>query len=72
MTSANKSIVTFNLSFIFQRHELLQDAMTYLFKWYGEGKLQAPKIAAYPLEKVADAHRDIESGNTIGKLVLTN
>lgn len=71
MTSANKSIITFNLSFLFDRVDLLSEAMTDLFKWYEEGKIKAPKVSTYPLDKVADAHRDLESGSTVGKLVLT-
>lgn len=72
MTSDNKSIITFNLSFLFNRQDLLSEAMNDLFKWYDEGKLVPPITTAYPLEKAGDAHRDLESGNTIGKLVLTN
>jgi NADPH:quinone reductase-like Zn-dependent oxidoreductase len=35
-----------------------------------EGKIQAPALQTYPFEKVADAHRALESGMTVGKLVL--
>lgn len=31
-----------------------------------------PKITPYPLEDVARAQRDLESGETIGKLVLVS
>ncbi len=70
MTSQNKSLITFNLSFLFDRKDLLSEAMQDLIQWYKEGKLRAPKITTYPLEDVARAHRDLESGKTIGKLVL--
>ncbi|MDA8792760.1 medium chain dehydrogenase/reductase family protein [Bacteriovoracaceae bacterium] len=72
MTSMNKSIVTFNLSFLFDRTDLLDEAMTDLLVWYANGKLQCPTITTYSLKDVADAHRDLESGKTIGKLVLLN
>ena len=29
-----------------------------------------PTVSYYPLEEVARAHRDLESGRTVGKLVL--
>jgi NADPH:quinone reductase-like Zn-dependent oxidoreductase len=70
MTSENKSLITFNLSFLFGREDLFTEGMTAIMKWLAEGKLKAPKVTTYSLEKVADAHRDLESGKTIGKLIL--
>lgn len=70
MTNENKSIITFNLSFLFFYQELYQQAMDNILKWFKEKKLIAPPIQTYPLEEVAHAHRDIESGTTQGKLIL--
>lgn len=70
MTSDNKSIITFNLSFLFHRTDLLNEAMVDLLKWHGEGKIQLLSPTCYSLERVGDAHRDLESGSTVGKLVL--
>jgi NADPH:quinone reductase-like Zn-dependent oxidoreductase len=44
--------------------------MTAILGWIAAGKLEAPKVTTYPFEKVADAQRAIESGETTGKLVL--
>jgi NADPH:quinone reductase-like Zn-dependent oxidoreductase len=62
--------MAFNLSYLFDERGLLQDAMTRLFGWLAEGKLQPPPVTTYPLADVARAHRDLESGETVGKLVL--
>jgi D-arabinose 1-dehydrogenase-like Zn-dependent alcohol dehydrogenase len=35
-----------------------------------QGKLVAPKTTSYKLEDVVEAHKALESGKTIGKLVL--
>jgi NADPH:quinone reductase-like Zn-dependent oxidoreductase len=70
MTSANKSLLTFNLSFLFDHHQLLTEAMAEILKWIQDDQLKAPKVAVYDYKAVAKAHRDIESGNTMGKLVL--
>lgn len=35
-----------------------------------DGVLAPPPVTRYPMERVADAHRDIESGLTVGKLVM--
>ena len=70
MTRENKSLMAFNLSFLFHRRELLQEAMQDLLKWVEEGKIKAPAVQPFPFEKVADAHRALESGATVGKLIL--
>jgi NADPH:quinone reductase-like Zn-dependent oxidoreductase len=44
--------------------------MERMIAWVEEGKLVAPPVTRFPLDKVADAHRAIESGTTVGKLVL--
>ncbi len=72
MTNDNRSVMAFNLSYMFQKKEVLLKAMQQLFLWFKEGKLKLPKVTAYPLEQVAEAHKALESGNSIGKLVLTN
>lgn len=70
MSSENKSLITFNLSFLFGREDLFTEAMNDLLKWHEEGQLKVVQVKTYPLESVGDAHRDLESGKTIGKLVL--
>lgn len=70
MTSENKSIITFNLSFLFGRMDLFQEGMGDILKWLEEGSLKPPLVSTYPLSEVARAHADIESGKTVGKLIL--
>jgi len=70
MTNENKSLIAFNLSYLFDRMDLLKESMQDLMKWVAEGKIQASALQAYPFEKVADAHRALESGKTVGKLIL--
>ena len=38
--------------------------------WVATGKLRMPPVTSFSYDKVADAHRAIESGTTVGKLVL--
>lgn len=70
MHKQNKSLVTFNLSFLFDRGDLLQDALASLYPWFKEGKFRVPDITTYPFADVARAHKDLQSGRTVGKLVL--
>ena len=71
MTTENKSVMAFNLSFLFDRHELLKESMAQLLHWEKQGTLKVGKVTKYPLKNVGTAHRELESGQTIGKLVLT-
>jgi len=71
MTTSNKSVVTFNLSFLFDRMDLLGEAMDKMMPWLEEGKIKVAKVNEYKVEDVGLAHADLESGKTIGKLVLT-
>lgn len=70
LTNDNKSVMAFNLSYLFEEKQLLADAMTRLMRLVADGKISPPPTRAFDLEHVADAHRAIESGTTTGKLVL--
>jgi NADPH:quinone reductase-like Zn-dependent oxidoreductase len=70
MTNDNKSIISFNLSYLFHRSDLLGEAMEHLVTWVEEGKIKPVPVQGFPFEKVADAHRALESGTTVGKLIL--
>jgi NADPH:quinone reductase-like Zn-dependent oxidoreductase len=70
MSSSNKSIITFNLSFLFSRKDLLQEAMSDLISWIKNKKIVFPPTQSFPLNKVDLAHKGLESGETVGKIVL--
>jgi len=70
MTNENKSVVAFNLSFLFEHERLVQEAIPEMMRWLREGKLRPPAVRLFSLDDVASAHRAIESGQTTGKLVL--
>ena len=70
MTHANKSLIAFNLSFLFHRIDLMAEAMSDLMTWVEAGKIRAPALQIFAFKRVADAHIALESGNTVGKLIL--
>jgi NADPH:quinone reductase-like Zn-dependent oxidoreductase len=70
MTNASHSVLAFNLSYLFDRTDLMQEGIGQIVRWLDEGKLAAPPVVTYPFADVARAHADIESGRTVGKLVL--
>ncbi len=71
MTNSNRSVLAFNLSYLFRETELLAEVMGRLLGWLGEGRIVPPPVTPVPFRDVADAHRRLESGMTVGKLVLT-
>jgi NADPH:quinone reductase-like Zn-dependent oxidoreductase len=71
LTTRNRSVLGFNLSFLFDKTAVLERGLQQLLLWLDEGKLHPPTVTSYPFESVAAAHRDLESGQTVGKLVLT-
>lgn len=71
MTGQNRSVMAFNLSYLFERADLLAEGMERLLGGFASGALRPPPVTPYRIEQVADAHRALESGQTTGKLVLT-
>lgn len=47
------------------------DDMKWLADWFEKGLLKAHVSQTYPLEQIADAHKQIETGHTVGKVVVT-
>lgn len=70
MTTTNRSVLAFNLSFLFERADLLEEGVRFLWPRADDRTLRSPPVTEYPLDRVADAHRALESGQTVGKLVL--
>ncbi len=70
LANRSRSVMGFNLSYLFDRRELLQDAMRQLFAIHRAGKIEALPVCAYPAQDAARAHEDLESGQTVGKLIL--
>jgi synaptic vesicle membrane protein VAT-1 len=72
LPNQNKSIVSFNLSFLFNRRDLLEEGMTDMLQMVAAGKIKPPVTKTFPLAHAAEAHKAIESGQSVGKLILVN
>jgi NADPH:quinone reductase-like Zn-dependent oxidoreductase len=70
LTTRNRSVLGFNLSYLFEQNAMLVTGMQQILLWQADGRLVVPTVTAFPLESVAEAHRQLESGQTVGKLVL--
>lgn len=70
MTQSNRSVLACNLSFLSAQAPRLRRGMLWLLQRFDCGELEPLPVEVHALEAVAEAHRRIESGQTLGKLVL--
>lgn len=70
MTADNRSVMAFNLSFMSDRAEVLRAGLDELTGWASDGRVRPLPTTTFPFHDVAEAHRALESGRTVGKLVL--
>lgn len=70
MTGENRSVMGFNLSYLFDDAARLDEAARAVLDAVARGALCAPATRVVPAAAVADAHRALESGDTVGKLAL--
>lgn len=70
LTRDNRSVLAFNLSFMSEKADLLSGGLGQMLAWREAGEIRSLPVTEYPFAEVARAHRDLESGDTTGKLVL--
>lgn len=70
LTEKNRSVMGFNLSYLFAQTELLARGMELLLGWADDGVLKPAPIQTFTLADACEAQRALESGRTVGKLVL--
>ncbi len=70
MTNHNKGVLAFNLSYLFDRLDVLAEALRELQGWAEQGLLRPSPTTSFALSDAAEAHRALQGGATVGKLVL--
>jgi synaptic vesicle membrane protein VAT-1 len=70
MTQQNRSVLAANLSFLQSHSAELREGMLWLLERFADGRLRPLPVTTFALEQAADAQRALESGRTLGKLVL--
>ncbi len=71
MVKTNRSIMAFNISYLYDRADILREAFDYIVSGFTGKHFMTLPTKTYPFQEVAKAHQDIESGKTTGKLILT-
>lgn len=70
MTKANKSVMGFNVSYLYERQDIVDEGLALIMSKLEDKTFRALPVTPYAFKDVAKAHQDIESGKTTGKLVL--
>ena len=71
IVSRNVTLSGFNLYFLFDKVDYLQQTMRKLLGWYDKGIVKPVIGAVYPFEKIQEAHQFLQSRQSIGKVVVT-
>jgi NADPH:quinone reductase-like Zn-dependent oxidoreductase len=71
LTSTNRMICGLNIAFLFDRRDLSQPALDYILNSAESGVLSPPELQEFSFNEAADAHRFLESGNSVGRVVLS-
>jgi NADPH:quinone reductase-like Zn-dependent oxidoreductase len=71
LTTSNKSVLGFNLSFFVDEIEMLGTMYDQISAWVDTGALQCPRVVEMEMTEIANAHALIQSGKSIGKIVIT-
>jgi len=72
MITNNKGVIGFNISFLFKQEDMIEDCLVGLKKLLDEKKISPVPVTKIPFEDVAEAHKLIQSGKSVGKIVLVH
>lgn len=67
----NKAVLGFNLSFFANETVLVSNLFDQICEWLDNGVLICPRIVTMDMSNIGDAHTLIQSGGSIGKIVIT-
>lgn len=66
----SKAVLGFNLSFFADEHELVRKYFEQIYLWVEEGKITVPACTVCDMKDVGRAHEMIQTGSTVGKIVM--
>jgi synaptic vesicle membrane protein VAT-1 len=66
----NRGVAGVNMGHLWDETELLRAAANQVIALYREGKIAPHVHASYPFAQAAEAHRVLEAGKSVGKIIL--
>lgn len=70
MVLESKAVAGFNLSFFSDETALIAQYMDQIVDWIADGKIRVPDVQVFGMEQIGDAHCLIQSGQSLGKIVI--
>merc|ERR1740139_1111030 len=70
LTVSNRSVFGFNLSFLADEVEAMSALFDQVIRWAQEWEIQSPPITLMDMADVGATHELIQSGRSVGKIVL--
>ncbi len=70
LTVENKSVLGFNLSFFADEVDVVSELFDQVCEWLEKGLLRCPRVQTFGMKEIGDAHSLIQSGSSIGKIVV--
>ena len=70
MTQENRSVLAANLSFLTEHATMLREGLLWLLERFADGRLKPLPVEIFDLADAGVAQARIESGKTVGKIVL--
>ena len=70
MTQENRSVLAANLSFLTEHATMLREGLFWLLERFADGRLKPLPVEIFDLADAGIAQARIESGKTVGKIVL--
>lgn len=70
LPSKNVSLMGFNLYFLTHKLEYLQEAAQTIISWYGRKIIRPVLGEKFPLDKIVEAHRFLQSRKSVGKVLI--
>jgi NADPH:quinone reductase-like Zn-dependent oxidoreductase len=67
----SKAVIGLNMLTLWDAKQSLDEYIEPLGSWLGEGRLRPVVAESFPLERGPDAHRFLQEGKNVGKVVLT-
>ena len=70
LTLDSRSVIGFNLSFFESEVDLISDYFNTINNWVETCQIKMPEISVFAMNEIGKAHEVIQSGKSIGKIVI--
>eukprot|EP00617_Octactis_speculum_P017087 CAMPEP_0185762126 /NCGR_PEP_ID=MMETSP1174-20130828/21086_1 /TAXON_ID=35687 /ORGANISM="Dictyocha speculum, Strain CCMP1381" /LENGTH=84 /DNA_ID=CAMNT_0028443651 /DNA_START=96 /DNA_END=350 /DNA_ORIENTATION=- len=66
----SKAVMGFNLSFFADEHAVIGAYLEQINQWVAAGDIRVAKVTVMGMDRISEAHKLIQSGSSVGKIVI--